>query len=68
MKMTTKLKAQINAVVDGFVVDKSTDYARMNTAITQNTGLALDRNTIWSLVNRAGSQVERLTFDMSDLD
>jgi hypothetical protein len=59
-------QAKIKAIVDGFVVDNSTDYSRMDAAVTKATGLRLDNKSLWALVNRAKGTTERVSFTLED--
>lgn len=61
-----KLQKKVKAVVDDFDVDGITDYSRMDAAVKQATGLQLDNKSLWALVNRAKSQVERVSFTLDD--
>lgn len=61
-------KKQIDAikkVVEDFEVDGTTDYARMDAAILKATGVRLDNQSLWGLINRAkGAGVERISFSL----
>lgn len=65
--MTKKqLQAAVKKVVDNFNVDGSTDYTRMDMAIQEATGCRFDNKSLWALVNRAQSSVERISFSLED--
>jgi hypothetical protein len=61
-----KLQAAVKTIVDGFRVDGSTDYTRMDAQVQEATGLQLDNRSLWTLVNRAKGQVERVSFTLDD--
>lgn len=59
-------KKAVQDIVDNFECDNETDYQRMDAAVTKATGLYLDNKSVWGLVNRAKSQVERVSFSLDD--
>ena len=61
-----QLQAIVKEVVDNFEVDGTSDYSRMDAAITKATGLRFDNKSLWALVNRAKAQVERISFTLED--
>ena len=59
-------QAAVKAIVDGFVVDSSTDYTRMASEVLAATGLKLDNKSVWALVRRAEGTTERVSFTLDD--
>lgn len=57
---------KIRKIVDEFVVDGSTDYTRMDSAVRSATGVALDNKSVWGLVRRAEGTTERVSFTLDD--
>ena len=61
-----QLQATIKTIVDGFTVNGTDDYARMDRAVYEATNLRLDNKSLWALVNKAKGQVERVSFTLED--
>lgn len=61
-----QLQVTIKAIADNFELDGKSDYSRMDAAVTEATGLRLNNQSIWALVNRAQARVERVSFTLED--
>ena len=65
--MTKKQQqAAVKAIVDGFVVDGTSDYKRMSAEVLSSTGLKLDNKSVWALIRRAEGTTERVSFTLDD--
>lgn len=61
-----QLQAAIKAIVEGFEVNGTDDYSRMDAAVFKATKLRLDNKSLWALINRARASVERVSFTLDD--